>query len=720
MQRLAASSAACLRIAGGQARLWGGAALTGWRGLPRRLRQGLVTLAALAITVIALDRAFPPPLERGENLSQWVSDREGRPLRAFPTAEGRWRLPAELDEIDPVFLDALLEVEDKRFRRHGGVDWIAMVRALVSSARAGHVVSGGSTITMQTARLLEPRPRTVGSKLIEMVRAHQIEARLSKDEILELYLTLAPYGGNLEGVRAASWSYFGHGPDRLSDDEITLLIALPQSPEQRRPDRREAGALAGREEIAGKLERLGFLSPQRAEEARTAALPSSRHAFPNMAWHASAEARRDANPAGDVRTTLYRPLQAELEAMLATRAAMLDEDVQISAIIVDIPTRAVRAAIGSADRGRPGGWIDLTDQPRSPGSTLKPFIYAVAFDDGIAAPGTVISDLPKRFDAYQPENFDRSFRGDVTVAEALQHSLNVPAVLALAEVGPHRFAAQLAMAGAPPRLPPSADQEAGLALALGGAGMTVQDLALLYAALGDGGVARPLVWLEDEVEVAKARPGQRLLGEASARSILEILARAPTPSGRIPGRLTEGAPEVAFKTGTSYGFRDAWAAGVAGDLAIIVWVGRADGAPRPGETGRKAALPILFEIADRAAHHLPGQGEASRRILAEALPPARAAQRNFDESGPPEILFPPADAELWAGQLDGRPARDFVMSGRGEGHLRWYIDGQPARTDAAGLAVWSPHRSGFYTVSAVDEAGRTSRVQVRVIGAAPG
>lgn len=700
-------------------RRWGGRLWAVWRALPKRLRQGTLVLVAVIVTVAVLDRVFPPPLARGEHLSQWVSDREGRPLRAFPTAEGRWRLPADLDDIDPVFLDALLEVEDKRFRQHGGVDWIAMVRAVLSSARAGHIVSGGSTITMQTARLLEPRPRTIGSKLIEMVRAHQIEARLSKDEILELYLTLTPYGGNLEGVRAASWSYFGHGPDRLSDDEITLLIALPQSPEQRRPDRREAGALAGRAEIADKLERLGFLTPQRAEEARTADLPASRHAFPNLAWHASAAARQGAEPGGDVRSTIDRPLQTELEAMLATQTAMLDGEVQIAALVVDIPTRAVRAAVGSADRARPGGWIDLTDQPRSPGSTLKPFIYALAFDDGIAAPGTVISDLPKRFDAYQPENFDRSFRGDVTVAEALQHSLNVPAVLALAEIGPHRFAAQLALSGAPPRLPQSADQDAGLALALGGAGMTARDLALLYAALGDGGVARPLVWREEDIAPAARRPGQRLIGEASARSILDILARAPTPSGRMPGRLTEDAPEIAFKTGTSYGFRDAWAAGVTGDLAIIVWVGRADGAPRPGETGRKAALPLLFEIADRAALHLPGQGEASRRILADRVPPARAAQRTFSEAGPPDILFPPADAELWAGSLDGRPARAFVMSGRGESALRWYVDGVPAETDDAGLPVWSPQRAGFYAISAVDEAGRTTQIQVRVIGVPP-
>ncbi|MEO0786256.1 MAG: penicillin-binding protein 1C [Pseudomonadota bacterium] len=672
-------------------------------------------MALLAMGVFGLDRAFPPPLERAEELSQWVTDRDGRPLRAFPTADGRWRFPADLDEIDPVFLKALLSVEDKRFHDHWGVDWIAMVRAAFTSARAGRVVSGGSTITMQTARLLEPRDRTIGSKLIEMVRAHQIEARLSKREILELYLTLAPYGGNLEGVRAASWSYFGHGPDRLGDDEIALLIALPQSPEVRRPDRRPQGAAAGRAEIAGKLERLGVVSPMRAGEIRLAELPASRRDFPSSAWHASATARQFSGP-GDVRSSVDGRLQIELEALIKSRAHALPDDVQISAMVVHIPSRCVRASVGSADRTRPGGWMDLTAQHRSPGSTLKPFIYAMAFDDGIAAPGTVISDLPKRFAAYQPENFDRSFRGDVTVAEALQHSLNVPAVLALAEIGPQRFAANLSLSGARPQLYGRADTDAGLALALGGAGMTARDLAVLYAALGDGGVAKPLCWLEGG---AAGEESHRLVSTQNAQNILTILSRAPTPSGRMPGRLTERAPDIAFKTGTSYGFRDAWAAGVTGDLAIVVWVGRADGAPRPGETGRSAALPILFEIADRAAHHL--ETEAARD-MASSTPMLRrvsAPQRSFQNAGPPEILFPPANAELWAGDLNGRAAKAFVMSGRGEGALTWYIDGEPTDKDAAGLPLWRPKRAGFYTVSAVDAQGRSSRVRVRVIGVPP-
>lgn len=683
------------------------------------LKRLAIAFAALLAAVFTLDQVFPPPLERGETVSVMVTDRDGRPLRAIPTPDHYWRFRAELDEIDPVFIEALLEVEDQRFWSHGGVDWTGMVRAVWSSARAGRIVSGGSTITMQTARLLEPRPRTVPSKLIEMFRAWQLERRMSKEEILELYLTLTPYGGNIEGIRAASWRYFGREADRLSDDQIALLIALPQSPEVRRPDLRPKGADAGRKAIVAKLERLGYLDAARAEEARSSTLPTGEHAFPARAWHATGRAARAAT--GDVRSTLDGKLQSELEALALEHARELGSQTQVAMLVVDIPSRAVRAAVGSASRDLPGGWLDLTAQARSPGSTLKPFIYAMAFDDGSAAPDTKISDLPKRFDTYQPDNFDRMFRGDVRVSDALQHSLNVPAVLALDRVGPERFAATLALAGAPPRIGAGAKREPGLALALGGAGMTARELAVIYAALGDDGHAKPLAWTQDEAEQMRKARGYRLMSPDSAEKILRILKNAPTPEGRMPGRLTANAPQIAFKTGTSYGFRDAWAAGVSGDHAIVVWVGRADGAPRPGATGRDTALPILFEAADRAAYHLGGSGGAKSRLMTEQPATAKGALARFDRSGDaPEILFPPRNAELWSGEINGKPARPFVLAGRGEGPLRWYIDGEPCALDDAGAPVWTPAQSGFYEVSAVDEAGREASVRVRIIGGPAG
>jgi penicillin-binding protein 1C len=682
------------------------------------LRNFALSVAGGLLAIIGLDRAFPPPLERAGNISAMVTDRAGRPLRAFPTDKGGWRFAANVDGLDPEFVKALIRVEDKRFYQHGGTDWLGMVRAAGLAITEGSVVSGGSTLTMQTARMLEPRPRTIKSKLIEIVRAHQIEARLSKDEILELYLTLTPYGGNLEGVRAASWSYFGHEADRLSDDEIALLIALPQSPEVRRPDRRPEQAAKARDWVATKMNRYGLISADQVGDVAASPIPKTRRDFPARAWHGTAKSLA-AGPRGDVRSTLDAALQAEIETIAASRAMIAGEQVQVSALVIDIPTRAVRAVAGSASRDRPGGWLDLTAQPRSPGSTLKPFIYAMAFDDGSAAPDTRIMDLPKRFSAYQPENFDRSFRGDVLVSEALQHSLNVPAVLTLDRIGPQRFAAQLRMAGADPRIHGGATRDAGLALALGGAGLTARDLGLLYAALGDGGVAKPLVWRADEESAMAGTPGRRLMGEASAAEIIDILQSAPTPEGRMPGRLTASAPQIAFKTGTSYGYRDSWAAAVSGHLAIVVWVGRADGAPRPGHTGRSDALPILFQIADRAAHHLSDEGASGARLMTQRLPDTKGARANFGSAGPvaPSILFPPPGAELWAGDIGGEAARAFVLAGRGEGPLNWFIDGAPSQIDDAGAPIWSPQKPGFYTVTAVDPDGRSSGVKVRVLAA---
>lgn len=678
---------------------------------PRRLLAGLAILMA---SVLVLDLLFPPPLTRAHINSVLVTDRNGKPLRAFAAPDGRWRFAVTLEEIDPAFVEALIRVEDKRFRAHHGTDWFGMARAAADSAAAGRVVSGGSTITMQTARMLEPRPRNIGSKLVEIWRANQLERRFTKDEILELYLTLTPYGGNLEGVRAASWSYFGHEADRLSSDEIALLIALPQSPEVRRPDRRPEQAKQARDRVALKLARYGVFPEGEAEEMAALPVPPRRLDFPDRAWH-GADAALANGPREDVRSTLDAGLQAELERIALTRAEAEGIDVQLSAIVVHIPTRAVRALVGSASRGRAGGWIDLTNRSRSPGSTLKPFIYALAFDDGIASADTRVEDLPRQFAGYRPENFDRMFRGDVRISDALQHSLNIPAVLMLDRVGAERFSAQLAMAGARPRYSGAAGHSAGLALALGGAGLTARELAILYAALGDGGVAKPLVWRVEEERASYEDPGRRLMSAESASEIIRILQGSPAPAGRMPGRLTQDAPQVAFKTGTSYGFRDAWAAAVSGDHVIVVWLGRADGAPRTGVTGRDIALPVLFEMADRVSHHLRDDGESRARLTTEPLKKARGAQRNLSANRPPEILFPPEGAELWAGPVNGQPGRPFVLAGRGQGALSWFVDGTPTQRDDAGSPIWQPRQPGFYQVTAVDPDGRATRVRVRVL-----
>ena len=702
--------------------------MTAKAGITRILRSrrtwlwsGLVLVGA-CLAVLALDQIFPPPIEKARSGSVLVADTNGIPLRAFPTEEGRWRLRADISRTDPLFIEALIGVEDERFRSHWGVDLLAVIRASGQAVSRGRVVSGASTITMQTARLLEPRPRTLGSKLIEMLRAVQIERRLSKDEILELYLTLTPYGGNLEGIRAASWAYFGREPDRLTDEQIALLLALPQSPEVRRPDLRPKNAIAARGRLLDRMVELELIPASRAEDARALPLPG-RNAFPGHAWHASelirsAAFKTDATshgmPLKDVRSTIDAGLQASMEKLLEETVRQLEPSVQLSAIVVETETRAVRALVGSAQRERPGGWIDLTSAPRSPGSTLKPFIYGLAFDDGQALPDTFIQDLPARFNTYRPENFDRSFRGQVRISDALQHSLNVPAVLALDRIGPERFASSLELAGVPIRIHGTSTRDPGLALALGGIGMTAQDLAVLYAGLGEGGLMNPLNWTEADVARQSTKPAQRFMSSTSASELIDILKNAPTPSGRRPASLTQNAPEIAFKTGTSYGFRDAWAAGVARGYAVVIWVGRADGAPRPGETGRKAALPILFSAFDRVANELAPSGHADDRLMSEATTDPKFAMTRFSRrDDPPMILFPPENAVLMQKRAD-RDDRGFVLAGRGEGELSWYVDGRPVVKDAAGAPVWVPDGPGFYRLSAVDRNGRESRVGVRV------
>ncbi len=679
--------------------------------LPRPFRSPLAALVAGVLAcaglIVLADALFPPPIERGRVVSFVAEDRDGRPLRAFPVENGRWRLGTDLERLDPDFVEALLTIEDQRFYNHPGVDPLAVLRATGQAITRGRIVSGASTITMQTARLLEPRPRNLGSKIVESVRALQLEARLSKDEILELYLTLAPYGGNLQGMRAASWAWFGREPDQLTPDQIALLIALPQSPEVRRPDLRPESARLARAAILDRLAQGGWISVARAADAADETLPGGRNAFPAEAWHASETLARLHPGQGSMRSTLDAELQRDVERRVRRLAESGGDGVQASALVIEIESRAVRAAVGSAGRDLAGGWIDLSAAPRSPGSTLKPLVYALAFDDGAAAADTLIEDLPARFASYRPENFDRAFRGEVTISEALQHSLNVPAVRVLDRVGANRFASALAFAGAHPSIPQGLDGAAGLAVALGGLGMSAQDLGVLYAALGDDGRAKPLAWTREAADLNRASSGASLVGAESAREIVDVLYGSPAPPGRMPAHLSVSAPSIAYKTGTSYGFRDAWAAGITGGHVIIVWTGRPDGAPRPGSTGREAALPALFDLADTLTRHVPEA--AARPVIAERRTPQSLSQFARADQ-PPDILFPPEDAELWA----EAPGRAFVLSARARSPIAWYVDGRAAGANAAGQPVFMPEGPGFYALSAVDAEGRETRVRVRV------
>ncbi|MGJ8564568.1 MAG: penicillin-binding protein 1C [Alphaproteobacteria bacterium] len=678
---------------------------------PKWLSYNLAILVAVFVAAVLI---FPVPVGAARHVSPIVKDQNGRWMTGFTVEDGTWRIRADLTEIDQRFIERVIRIEDKRFWHHSGVDIPAIFRAGRSWTQAGKPVSGASTITMQLVRQLELRPRTMGSKIIETFRAMQYELRFSKAEILELYLTHISYGGNIEGVHAASQVYFGKPPFQLTDSEIALLIALPQAPEARRPDLHAKAAMSGRDDILEKLGAAGMLTPLQVSESKELSFNIVRQAMPERAWITARglitneeRAKKGQSSGNDpVASTLDYDLQVEIEALTAEFVAPLDAPVNTAVTIVDNRTMSVRAHIASADRARPGGWIDMSDRARSPGSTLKPFIYGLAMDDGLLSAGSFIRDAPTRFGSYQPENFDRRYYGDVRIYEALRHSLNVPAVAVLDRVGGARLETTLTAAGVDITRLGGDSENAGLALALGGAGLTVNDLAVLYAALANGGDARTLRWREgDEPKT------YRLLSEETSAEITRILRQAPTPQGRVPAWLAKNAPPIAYKTGTSYGFRDAWAAGYTDDWTVIVWVGRPDGGPRRGETGRIAAAPLLFDVFSRLPH--TGDAPSYKR---DADAPAGLTRVDRIDTGP-QILFPPDGAELLATKL-GANGRGFALTARTQsGMATFYVDGEPVALEH-GKTVWRPNTSGFYEVAAIDESGQRTAVRVEVLSMA--
>jgi penicillin-binding protein 1C len=672
---------------------------------------------AVAALVAFVHRLGPPPLGESMQFSTLVVDREGRLLRAFATSDGRWRLPVRVDGVDPRYFEVLLGYEDQRFRVHPGVDWRATLRAGGQLVRNGRIVSGGSTITMQVARLLEPRrERTAGAKLRQMVRAVELERRLSKDEILNLYLNLAPFGGNIEGIRAASLTYFGHEPRRLTLGEAALLVALPQSPETRRPDRSHDVAKKARDRVLDRLQHQGILSAAEVAHAKAEPVPSARRPMPMLAPHV-ADAMVAAAP--DVklhRLTLEATWQKSLQDLARDRARAFGPDISVAILAVDHATGEIRARVGSADYFdlRRAGQVDMTKAIRSPGSTLKPFIYGLGFEDGFLHPETLIDDRPVRYGVYAPENFDLSFQGTVSVRHALQMSLNVPAVAVLDRVGASRFAARLAQGGGTLVLPKG--EAPGLAMALGGVGITLEDLVTLYAGLARGGSTLTLT--ERQSEIAPAPQPRRLMEPVAAWYVGNILIGTPPPENAIGHR-------IAFKTGTSYGYRDAWAVGFDGRTTIGVWVGRADGAPMPGFIGRSVAAPILFDAFARSGKLIAPLAHAPRTAIFATNAKLPLPLQRFRPGGmlpsegtdpPLKIVFPPNGARLELAATPGQPAEPVMLKiAGGTQPLSVLVNGVPLAGGADRRKVFfSPDGPGFVRLTVTDAKGAADSVVVRM------
>ncbi|MCX7558090.1 penicillin-binding protein 1C [Sulfitobacter sp. F26204] len=628
-----------------------------------------------------------------------MRDRTGALMRVFPVEDGRVRLALRLDQVDPAYLKMLVAYEDKRFFRHKGVDVLALMRAAGQALMSGRVVSGGSTLTMQTARLLENSGtgRWAG-KLRQIRLALALERRLSKEEILTLYLTHAPYGGALEGLRAGSLAWFGKEPRRLTMAEAALLVALPQAPESRRPDRYAKAAETARALVLARAD-----APA---QSRLAPVPRQMRPFVRRAPHLADQLRASNPLAGRHDVTLDARLQEQMEELAARAVRGQVAGVSAAVVVADHRSGEVLASVGSpaySARGGALGFVDMTRSLRSPGSTLKPFVYAMAFDQGLAQPDTLIDDSPTVFGRYAPQNFDGQFRGELTVREALQLSLNIPPVMLMQELGPARLMGLMRQGGAVPQL----TGKPGLAVVLGGVGLTLNDLVQLYGGLAQGGVVHPLIW-----EQGQTHPVRRILSQKAAWQVSHILASIAPPAGAATTR------DIAYKTGTSYGHRDAWAVGFDGAHVIGVWLGRPDGTPVPGAFGGALAAPLLFEAFGRIASQptpLPPPPPDTLLLSTAALPVPLQRFRSRDAlfakpASAPEVRFPPDGAVL---RRDDETLS--LKLAAGVLPLTVLVDGVPVVT---GLnrreTLLSMGEPGFSRISVIDARGQSASVQIRL------
>ncbi|MBJ8925303.1 peptidoglycan glycosyltransferase PbpC [Citrobacter sp. FDAARGOS_156] len=607
-------------------------------------------LAAVALLFVAAvwaaDKIWPLPLHEVDP-ARVVVAHDGTPLWRFADADGIWRYPVTIDEVSPRYLEALINYEDRWFWKHPGVNPFSVLRAAWQDLSSGRVVSGGSTLTMQVARLLDPHPRTFGGKFRQLWRALQLEWHLSKRDILTLYLNRAPFGGTLQGVGAASWAYLGKSPTQLSYSDAALLAVLPQAPSRLRPDRWPDRAEAARNKVLERMATQGIWPARQVQESREEPVWLAPRQMPQLAPLFSrmmlGKSRSD-----KIVTTLDAGLQRQLEELAQNWKGRLPARSSLAMIVVDHTDMSVRGWVGSVDMNDDSrfGHVDMVNAIRSPGSVLKPFVYGLALDDGLIHPASLLQDVPRRTGDYRPGNFDSGFHGPVSMSEALVRSLNLPAVQVLEVYGPKRFAASLRNVGLPLYLPAGAAPN--LSLILGGAGARLEDMAAAYSAFARQGKAGKLRLQPDDPLLE--RP---LMSAGAAWIIRRIMADEAQP---LPDNALSRVVPLAWKTGTSYGYRDAWAIGVNARYVIGIWTGRPDGTPVVGQFGFASAVPLLNQVNNLLLSRGTNQPEdprpesVSRGVVCwpggQSLAPSdsncrrRLATWLLDGSQPPTLLLP--------------------------------------------------------------------------------
>ena len=667
-----------------------------------------ISMVFIISLFVLLDRILPSPVPVELAYSVQVLDRDEQLLRLFTTDGGFWRIQADISDVDPVFIKQLLAYEDKRFWSHQGVDPLATIRAAYQYIVHGRIISGASTITMQTVRLLKPRQRTVWNKLIEMAEAFRLEHRLEKEEILNLYLSLTPYGGNLQGIETASLFYFNKNASRLNPSEAALLISLPQSPESRRPDRHPQKATEARLAVLNRLASENLLSDEDVILANKRPVPNKRYRASFQAPHLADQLRVQYPKKNILITTLDSSLQKQLTAIADRVQIHLEKGATLAALVVDNRSNQVLAHIGSGDFFK-SSQLDLTRAVRSPGSTLKPFIYGLGFEQKLIHPETKILDRTQRFGDYHPENFDGTYRGWISVRQALHQSLNIPAVQVLDKVGPFRLISRFEDVGVSLQY----RERPGLSLALGGVGCTLENLVALYSALANNGEYQSLRYMQNETPQAK-RP---LLSPMATWYLDDILQTMPF-STQVTGN-----QNIRFKTGTSYGFRDAWGIGYTPDYTIGVWVGRPDGGYGKSGTGSSLAVPVMLEMFSALPEHKtktkksipPSEVLVSRH---NELPPALKWFGNIETDGSlqnnqPRITFPVNGSSMpLRKDSTGRPLLVLKADG-GVPPLHWMVDGKLLDTvQNATVAQYYPNGPGMTRITLIDGNGKRDQVGV--------
>ena len=585
-------------------------------------------LAVALPVVLLLIADFALPFRVNPRYSTLISAADGTILHAFLNPEDKWRLYTELPEITPILRKTFLFKEDKYFYYHLGFNPVAMARAFVRNLATGRCTSGASTITMQVVRLLEPRQRTYTNKIVELFRALQLELHYSKDEILQLYLNLIPYGSNVEGIKSASLLYFGKPPQLLSLAEITTLTIIPNRPSSLRLGKKNALVVQARNKWLARFKAAQLFDNQTIEDATREPLDAYRRAAPVLAPHLSLRLKKELPNQAIIRTSLRPKSQATVEQLVKNYVNRLHNmDIHNAAVlVVNNQTMAVEAYVGSADFQNPydGGQVDGVRAVRSPGSALKPLIYGLAFDKGLITPKTALNDVPTNFGGFEPENFDRKFNGKVTVEFALANSLNIPAVKVLQTLTPAVLTQKLKQADF--KTIKKQGSGLGLSMALGGCGVTLEELTRLFAAFANGGKLQPLRLTTEGGLLQKQNSdgNSELLSPEATFLITNILTQITRPD--LPNNFdnTYRLPRIAWKTGTSYGKKDAWSIGYNKKYTVGVWVGNFSGQGVPELSGADIATPLLFTIFNTIDYNAssgwfkPAPNVVVRKVCAES------------------------------------------------------------------------------------------------------